>query len=179
VNFPIQGLVERPAPSLKKTMRYKVGIVSFLLAFLVVILPIFITGCKKTDRTSLEKSGTGAPSAPNMAYGVKIKKEFDNISIEIEAGTLSPNRRFGSPNIFQAVFEKKYVTKLTNLKINIVAQHKFINIRAGTAFCNEEFTSFRIKGIMSLEQKGFNIKREAKNIDLSIKNGKIIIESVI
>lgn len=155
----------------------KKGRLLIILFFSTSLFFLILTGCKKT--TKAVENQSGPPPAPNVAHGVKIKKNLGNVRIEIDAGTASPNKIFQPTNIFQSMLEKRYKIKLTNLKINISADDKFLNIKAGAALSNEEFTRFRIRGIMNMEQKGLNVKKDARNIDLSIRNGKIIIESVM
>lgn len=117
--------------------------------------------------------------SPNTALGVKIKKTFGDIKLEVSAGVIRPNRVIPTNILEYALMDKGYKLKLKNVSVNLKDKDKSIELEADMALSNEEFSRMTIKGIWRLKQKGFNISDDTRAIKLAIKNDKVQVKKLM
>jgi hypothetical protein len=118
---------------------------------------------------------------PNTALGVKIKKLFEEVNLEISAGVMKPHKDIDfSTNILEYLMKDKgYKLKLKNVKINLKDKDKSIELEADMALSNEELSRMTIKGIRRINQKGFEIDTDTRAIKLTIKNDGVHVEKLM
>ena len=116
---------------------------------------------------------------PNQAVGVRIKKTFGSVNLEVNAGVVKPNMVIPANILEYAITDKGYKLKLKNVKIDLREGDKSMELEADLALSNEEFSRMTIKGIHHINQKGFKINPDTRAIKLTIRNDKMHLEKLM
>jgi len=158
--------------------RYFIIIISIILTITVVAF-VLMKGSRPLEKRKYEPPPPLLE--PNTALGVKIKKSFEEVKLEVSAGVMKPHKDIDLPtNILEYLMKDKgYKLKLKNVKINLKDKDKSIELEADMALSNEELSKMTIKGIRRINQKGFGIDTDTRAIKLTIKNGGVHVEKLM
>lgn len=161
---------------LKIKKRYFVLI---LIAILIIVTAIIFFKSSKHSEPKRNYEPPPPLLSPNTAVGVKIKKTFGDIKLEVSAGVIRPNRVIPTNILEYALIDKGYKLKLKNVSVNLKDKDKSIELEADMALSNEEFSRMTIKGIWRLKQKGFKISDDTRAIKLTIRIDKVRVEKLM